>query len=490
MKMLFSHRVKNIFLWLIFLLVSTFLISSCAVRETDPNILKLQEAVSQDPDNAEKHVQLASLYFKKAFTEEKVLYLDHSIEETREAVRLKPDYSQAYYMLSLAIISKALVTLDEDLINESRSAFKEALRLNPQLTNVENIEFNYISAAKIYCTKFKRDKKYIDFAIRELKEAIKLNPDSAEAHHMLGRIYFIQQRRELAEIELQEASKHNPDNPLAHQLLCALYAQKMLGDELCPNSEIIESGILACKQAISSKPEEARSHFTLSILYLARGSNDLALFEGKEAIKYSPNNSIFHTLIGILYINNGEYEMAENYFRKAITNDPDDEEAYFQLGFSYFLLNQFDQAIAEFNKSLEKEEIPSEGATLTFLYRYLTLEQIGKHGEAKKQLKEYIKSFEDKGKDFKEKEENYKNREWDLHILNYHLGKLTESELIEKADNHCKKCKAFFYIGYKYFLDGNMQKAKKYFQTAVDTKAFINEEYMCSKVRLEQMGGD
>jgi len=99
-------------------LIFVFFLSGCAerpaIRETDPPILELRQAIKQNPNDPHKHLELANVYFVRYLERTKKHYLDSAIEEAQEAIELKPDFARAYAQLSWFLIIKAIENLDED----------------------------------------------------------------------------------------------------------------------------------------------------------------------------------------------------------------------------------------------------------------------------------------------------------------------------------------------------------------------------------------
>ena len=73
-------------------------------------------------------------------------------------------------------------------------------------------------------------------------------------------------------------------------------------------------------------------------------------------------------------------------------------------------------------------------------------------------------------------------------MFRYHQGKLSETELIDRAKNKGEECEAYFYIGYHYLLKGDKEKARANFEKSVETKAFGYYEHLGARARLKQLG--
>ncbi|UCG94115.1 MAG: tetratricopeptide repeat protein, partial [Candidatus Aerophobus sp.] len=464
--------IKRDYCLMILLLV--LLLSGCAgvtaVKETDPTILQLQEAIKQNPNDPKKRMELAQANLGKYIKRRQHRYLDRSIEEAREAVRLKPELADAHGLLSSVLMLKAIKSFDKELIDESKREYKEALRINPEW---EKFDPPHLVAAAAYFAKSlkEKNKEYVDRAIKEVKEVIRLNPNYAPAHKMLGAIYYSQAKNELALLELKEAVRLNPsdpwarrglaevysdqekydlalselkevvrlapDDPNAHKSLGRIYTNKVHSGPENWDDEAIEKGIKAFKKIIRLTPEDAYAHRKLSYLYEHKGLYDLQIFEAKEALrlKKSAQN---HRTLGSAYENKGDYDRALKEHHEALRLEPDYQYAHANVAYVYFLQNRFKDAVRTFKKHTKLADSPG---TYPILDYYLSLKSLGKDIEAQEILKDYVRDF--------------KGEAWELHLLGFHQGNLSESELVSKAKNKCERCEAHCYVGYQYLLKGD-----------------------------------
>ena len=118
---------------------------------------------------------------------------------------------------------------------------------------------------------------------------------------------------------------------------------------------------------------------------------------------------------------------------------------------------------------------PYEGNNLYFkVWQFLSLESKTQHGPARDLLEDFAAGFKGEG--------------WGLVVLQYHQGKLSESEFIEQAQKRGEKCEAYFYIGYHHLLKGDKEKARAYFQKSKETNAFGYYEHLGARARLKQLG--
>lgn len=440
------------------------------VRETDPDILKLREAIKHDPDDSQKHLALAGTYFLKYMDGGKKSYIDMSIQEAKEALRLSPGSGLIYYYLSSALMIKGAENLDEKLTNEARIKYNEALRITPELAGNNNFPPPYLYSGGIYFFKSIKDKKFVNDAIREIKEAIRINPKYAASHAALGTIYYsMLEEKELAELELKEAVRLSADVPDFHKLLGEMYREKIHSGEENWDVEAIEQGIKEYKEVIRLSPEDDEAHRELSNLYEHKGLYDLQIFEAKEAVRLNKSARNYVTL-GNAYIRKEDYDQALNNFKEALKLRSDYAYPHYRIAFIYYLQNRFVEAIEEFERYYKLNDTPS---TYAILWQYYSLKKMGKDVEAQKLLNNYAG--------------NDKRKEWESCLIEYYKGKLTESELISKTRHNCDRCEAFFYIGSQYLLKNDKEKSAQYFKKTLNTNIFCYGEYIAARVRLEQL---
>jgi lipoprotein NlpI len=78
-------------------------------------------------------------------------------------------------------------------------------------------------------------------------------------------------------------------------------------------------------------------------------------------------------------------------------------------------------------------------------------------------------------------------KKWETDLLQYHLGRISEDELINSARHKCDRCEAFFYIGYSYFLKNEKQAAMERFQKALDTNVYASWVYTGARAMLQEL---
>jgi tetratricopeptide (TPR) repeat protein len=125
------------------------------------------------------------------------------------------------------------------------------------------------------------DKGDLDGAIREYREALRIQPDYAEAHNNLGNALEKKGDLDGAIREFREALRVQPDYADAHYNLgVALYDK---GD--------LDGAIRESREALRIQPDDADAHFNLGNALYGKGDLDGAIREYREALRIQPDNA-------------------------------------------------------------------------------------------------------------------------------------------------------------------------------------------------------
>jgi tetratricopeptide (TPR) repeat protein len=159
-------------------------------------------------------------------------------------------------------------------------------------------------------------------AISDLREAIMLEPDFADAFLNLGMALCRQGKFEEAIAELREAIRLHPDLAAAHYNLgFALYREERL-----------EEAIAELREAIRLHPDLAAAHYNLGFALYRQRVLGAAITESQEAIRLNPKGADVHYNLGVVHNDHGRLEEAIPEFREAIRIQPDFAEAQINLG--------------------------------------------------------------------------------------------------------------------------------------------------------------
>lgn len=158
-----------------------------------------------------------------------------------------------------------------------------------------------------------------------LKEATRLNPDSAQAHMQLGAALATQVEKDdydTAILEEQQALKLDPKSFGARIILGHIYANLNKGPE----------SINILKEACAIKPTSYGAHRDLGIACLSAGKVDEAIAAFKKATELKPAAPEAHLKLAILLSKKGNFRDALSEANEAVHAAPSDPEAYVALG--------------------------------------------------------------------------------------------------------------------------------------------------------------
>ncbi len=166
-----------------------------------------------------------------------------------------------------------------------------------------------------------------NYAIDAFKNAVKLNPSSAEAHFNLGRAF---KRKGVDEQAKSEFSISHRLNPSKYNECVKKYKEK-----------------------IDYEVADTKNYSGLGSAYAEKGMIDDAINAYKKSIEIEPDNARVHYSLGTLYAMKGKYHDAADEFWMAVEINPKMSEAHYNLGLSYFRQGVFNKAIAEYQTTLK-----------------------------------------------------------------------------------------------------------------------------------------
>ena len=180
----------------------------------------------------------------------------------------------------------------------------------------------------------------------QCKNALRINPDYAEAHAYLAEIYADLGSWYDALDEAQLAVSLDERSVDAHRTLAYVY--EVMGDY---------------KNAITEYEAAIALHPRLSYLYIAVGRNYLALSKPdydkaiasfEKAIEINPDSAEGYDLLGWTYgFYKGEPDRAIVELERAVELDPNYASAYGHLGWLYYAKRNYEDAIVNFERAVQ-----------------------------------------------------------------------------------------------------------------------------------------
>jgi len=301
------------------------------------------------------------------------------------------------------------------------------------------------------------DAEQYEKALTPLTRALSLNAQSAGAHQMLGKSYFMLGDFPKSQSELEAALRITPNDYdisytlgltylKQHQLASAqgIFARMLeqLGNR--PQLRVVfgrayrETGFLTeaieeFKKAVALDVHFPRAHYYLGLTYLLKdGASRLpdAEEEFKIELASNPDEFFANYYLGIVHLMDRKWEPAIGLLRKAVVLQPANPDPYFYLGQAYQSTEKYADAIEVLRKSiaLNPSLAHNDYQVANAHYRLgQSLLKTGQNDEAQKELQLSAELKSKSLKEDKEKSELYVNAV----SLRDQNGKLPEMASVE-----------------------------------------------------------
>ena len=253
--------------------------------------------------------------------------LDEAEKSFRQVLAFDPKSAAAY--ANLGVIAMRRKQWTTALAN-----LRKAEKLAPTMTGVRlNIGLAYY--------------RQNDFwrATPAFESVIKDQPDSVQAHSLLGQCYFFTERYVEA-VDTLEPVWAQASNDLTYLYVLGIAAEKAERKELSDR---------ALTQLARVGGDSAEVHLLIGKAKLNLEAYDDAIGELKAAVEANPKLPFAHFYLGLAYSKKGDYEAAKAEFLKDIALEPDVAFNYDELGNVYFLTEHDPDAEKAFQQALKLE---------------------------------------------------------------------------------------------------------------------------------------
>ncbi len=270
-------------------------------KDMEHALVMFDKAIAHSESGGAAIVRADAVYFQRSYVLYTMGRLDESVADLRRVLTLKPDSYEAHYNLAIALAE--------------------------------------------VCTPARQ----LDAAIAEAEAAVRLQPDVADAHMLLGDLYRQRGAYEDALAQFQRAAELAPDRPEPYELLSSV--QSALG--LTADAEKSRRTALALRQkAVGDKAVDAfQAHLGLADAYVAAGEYDKAIAEYQAASTLKPDDYRVHWGLGNAYYWSGKADQAEAEYKAWATGWPKDANAHLLLGLFYMEHAKTQEAIAELKQA-------------------------------------------------------------------------------------------------------------------------------------------
>ncbi|MBE9056212.1 serine protease [Sphaerospermopsis sp. LEGE 08334] len=320
-------------------------------RQDRDAIAAFQQAVKSQPDFVAAWSRLSVVYreLKKG---------NEALAAINKAIELQPNnpnlYNEKFFALyNLKRYAEAEVAINAAIKLSPRSAFytnrgilyrqqkkwelaladyNQAIKINPDYANA------YFNRGNLY-----DEQKKWELALADYNQAIKINPDYADVYTNRGVLYYEQKKWELALADYNQALKINPDLAEAYNNRGNLYRQQKKW----------ELALADLNQALKINPDLAQAYIGRGLLYYEQKKWELALADFNQAIKINPDLAEVYNNRGLVYREQKKWELALADYNQALKINPDNADAYYNRGNLYYDLKKWELALADYNQAIK-----------------------------------------------------------------------------------------------------------------------------------------
>ena len=181
----------------------------------------------------------------------------------------------------------------------------------------------------------------VDEAAEHYEAALALNPD-AETYNNLGGALLLKHKPREALEKYREALRLDPEYAEAHVNIGLLLRT------LDRSDEALQHFRLAAEYA----PEYARARIVLANALVALGRGGEALDHYRAALKSEPDNAETHRNLALALASQRRFEEAVAHFRRSLEIEPDAPRAHYNLGGVLKAMGRGDEALPHFREAL------------------------------------------------------------------------------------------------------------------------------------------
>ena len=275
----------------------------------------------------------------------------NSIEYFQRAIARDPRYAAAYAGMAMAYTELAETgeIPPDEAYPLAEEAASKAIAVDPELAEAHTM-VAYVKMAYEF-----------DWAgsEAEFKRAIELNPNSADAYDLYGRLCGSLDRHEEA-IALQMRA-HELD-PIVNKTDVATALLR---------AERYDEAAAFARRAVEVDRDDPRCHFTLGWAYLGQGRRDEGLAEMERAVELAPGSTLWLGQLGQAYALSGMRDKALAILDNLLERSRRGYVSPYHLAYVYTGLGRYDDAVDCLEQAEAKRSGSIYGIKGSFLFKPL-----------------------------------------------------------------------------------------------------------------------
>jgi tetratricopeptide (TPR) repeat protein len=308
------------------------------------------------------------------------------------------------------------------------------------------------------------------------RKSIQHAPDNDRPHYRLAKLLYDRDDYTNALKHAQRAVELSPEDHDYQALLGDIQSSLAYhGENICPDFVAVDTAIEIFRSIIESGTADTEMHWDLSWAYLQRGDFYSALSEATKAHQREPATDRYHWEVALIALHQGDMSTALK--KLEFFDDSADVIPLFlqqNLGIARLAAGDYKKALQHFqqaHRAFEENEL-SSSQFFTVLHEIFALQQIGDTEQATSKLQDLSTAA---------------STPWEVLLARFHNNLISETDLIQAATTNCMRCEAFFYIGRRHQAEGDIAAARRFFQQAVDMKAFTYVEHGLAAAMLSRI---
>jgi tetratricopeptide (TPR) repeat protein len=182
-------------------------------------------------------------------------------------------------------------------------------------------------------------------AITTCEQILKLDAEFAPAYKMMGTVFQLQGKQEIAKSYYKKALEYQPQFPEVYANLGSLYAKE----------ENWESAISAYENAIQLQPQMAGLYRNLARIFSQTNQLDKATAYWYKAFQLEPDwgTAEEHLTLGNRLFKQQQLAAAKHCYQQALQQQPNYAEAYHNLGEVASKTHEFEQAASYYQSAID-----------------------------------------------------------------------------------------------------------------------------------------